>query len=65
MSDQGRRVVLLATADGLPAEGTAPSGVTPAALVELSEVMRADEKAARATTDAPGSGTTAAMARVV
>jgi len=42
MSDQGRRVVLLATADGLPAEGTAPSGVTPAALVELSEVMRAD-----------------------
>ncbi len=48
MSDEGRRVVLLAQVDALPTEGAVPAGVRPAALVELSEVMRPD---ARATLD--------------
>jgi cation-transporting ATPase E len=44
MSDEGRRVVLLARADSLPGEACAPAGVVPAALVELSEVMRPDAR---------------------
>ncbi len=44
MSDEGTRVVLLAQVDRLPPEGEKPTGIRPAALVELSEVMRPDAK---------------------
>ena len=44
LSDAGSRVLLLAAADGLPAAGQAPSGIRPAALVELGELVRDDAR---------------------
>ncbi|HOB04462.1 MAG TPA: HAD-IC family P-type ATPase [Propionibacteriaceae bacterium] len=45
LSDEGKRVVLLAQVSSLPAEGQPPSNIRPAALVVLTEVMRPDAKA--------------------
>ncbi len=44
LSDAGRRVLLLARADGLPEPDEQPTGVRPAALVELAELVRADAR---------------------
>ncbi len=44
MADQGRRVLLLARARSLPDQGVQPERVEPAALIELSEVVRDDAK---------------------
>ncbi len=43
-SDSGRRVLLLARADGLPAAGEAPTGVRAAATLELGELVRHDAR---------------------
>ncbi len=43
-SDAGRRVLLLARADGLPPTGEAPTGVRPAAIIELAELVRHDAR---------------------
>ncbi len=40
LSDAGRRVLLLARADALPGTAEQPTGVRPAALVELAELVR-------------------------
>ncbi len=44
LSDAGSRVLLLARADGLPAAGDAPTGILPAAIVELGELVRDDAR---------------------
>ena len=44
LSDAGRRVLLLARADALPAPDEQPAGVRPAALVELAELVRDDAR---------------------
>ncbi len=44
LSDAGRRVLLLARADALPAPDQAVTGVRPAALVELAELVRDDAR---------------------
>lgn len=44
LSDAGSRVLLLARADGLPAAGEPATGVRPAALVELGELVRDDAR---------------------
>jgi len=44
LSDTGSRVLLLARADLLPAMGDAPTGVRPAAIVELGEIVRDDAR---------------------
>jgi cation-transporting P-type ATPase E len=43
-SDSGRRVLLLARADSLPTGGEAVSGVQPAAVLELAELVRHDAR---------------------
>jgi cation-transporting ATPase E len=42
LASEGRRVLLLAAADGEPAGETLPAGVRPAALVQLAEKIRPD-----------------------
>ena len=44
LSDAGSRVLLLARADRLPASGDAPTGIRPAAVVELGELVRDDAR---------------------
>ena len=44
LSDAGSRVLLLARADGLPGPGEAPTGIRPAAIVELGELLRDDAR---------------------
>ena len=44
LSDAGRRVLLLARADALPGADEQPTGVRPAALVELAELVRDDAR---------------------
>lgn len=45
LAEAGRRVVLLARSEGLPASGNLPAGVEPAALVTLTEQVRPDAAA--------------------
>lgn len=44
LSDVGRRVLLLARADALPATDAQPTGVRPAAVIELAEIVRDDAR---------------------